>query len=211
MRFIKLQIPFIALLFLSLHAIGQNKALCKIGSVDFSCPSSLQIDKNKLSKNLFVGFDAKNKVYVYAFSAERTANSDELIEKYLSKVFSNTYSAKYKDYKIKNSNDFWGNSTFSQYEVGKFAKVGFNEEKNHILHFQYVRLLLNEQQIVAGFLYERAAGENAETEFNNWRGGGNGAASADLQEMISNIMGEKRNTLVPGGPPPPAAPPRPKP
>lgn len=204
MRFIKLAMLFLVVSFLSFSTIAQNKSYCKVSSTKFICPENLQVEKNKGSKNLYIGFDSKNKVYVYVFSPDKAMNNDALIEKALENVFSDIYTSKYNNYQIKSSNDFWGNTTWSQYEVGKFAKIGFNKAQNHTLHFQYVQLLLNKHQILAGFVYERFVGENAEEKFNGWTGGGNGSASSNLQELIRSITGEERPKLTPGGPPPPA-------
>jgi hypothetical protein len=208
MKFAKLQIAFLLLLFLTFHTSAQNKIACKVRQIEFSCPNNLQIEKDN-SKNLFVGFDSKHKICVFAFSPEKEIQSENLINKTLEKAFSSIYSTDYKKYKIKDSKDFWGDSSWSQYEVNKFAKVGFNKEQNHTLHFQYVQLSFNKKQVIVGFIYERFTGETAEEKFDKWSGGGNGGASFNLQQLIINITGEKRPMLTPGGPPPPAGSPPP--
>ncbi len=204
MKFFKSQVLFLTLLFLSFQINAQDKSTCQIGSLNFTCPKNLQVKSVEDTKDLFIAIDSKNKIYVYAFSPDKQMSKKTLINESLEKVFKNIYSTDYKEYKIKDSDDFWGDSTWSKYEVSKFAKAGLNEKKQHALHFQYVQILFNKKQIVVGFVYEMATGSNARTEFNDWEGGGNGNATSNLQELIKSITGEKRKMLTPGGPPPPA-------
>jgi hypothetical protein len=117
----------------------------------------------------------------------------------------NLYSTKLDDYRWKSSNDFNDDSKFSKYEVSKSALVGFNKNSGHVVHVQYARLFFKQKNVIAGFVYELKKGGTAEKAFNNWYGGGNGEASEGLQELITKITGEKKNTETPGGPPPPAA------
>jgi hypothetical protein len=206
MKFFKLQVLLLTLLFLSFQVNAQDKSTCKVGIFDFACPENFMNLTESEPGNLFVGFNSKKDIYIYAFSPDKELNKEDLIKKTLEGAFSKVFYNSYGDYKVKDSDDFWGTSTWSKYEKEKYAKAGFNSQNNHVVHFQYVLLSFKEKQIVVGFLYEREKGENAKQEFDEWVGGGNGGASSSLGNLIVSITGEKRDGVIPGGPPPPPPP-----
>lgn len=184
---------------------GQKKAkkslskTCKTNSVSFSCPKGFQI-KSAKSNNVFVAFNAKSKVGIYAFNSAADVSLQNLIEETLKNALQVLYSTNFGDYEWKDSQDFTDDSTWSKNETDKLAIVGFNKNKQQTVHLQIVRLKLNQQDVLAGFVYELEVGDKAETYFRQWGGGGNGEASDALMNLISKITGEKQNEL-PGGPP----------
>lgn len=204
MKYFNPLLLFTLLFFLSFQLNAQEKLNCRLGNFSFVCPENLEKDSTKNSDDFLVALNSKNQIYVFAFTPNQKLETDDLINQALKKAFDKTYSTNYSDYQIKNSEDFWGNATWSKYEVSKFAKVGFNKNRKHTIHFQFVQLSLNDKQIVAGFVYELAVGELSKSRYNNWLGGGNGDASSNLQELIKSITGEVQKTETPGGPPPAA-------
>lgn len=204
MKFFKLQVLLLTLIFLSFQVNAQDKSTCKVGAFDFICPENLMDLTKSEPGNLFVGFNSKKDIYVFAFSPDKELNKNDLIKKTLEGAFSKVFYNNYSDYKIKDSEDFWGNSTWSKYEKEKFAKVGFNGQNDHVVHFQYVLLSFKGKQIITGFLYELERGKDARQKFDDWVGGGNGDAGSSLNELITSITGEKGKGAIPGGPPPPA-------
>jgi hypothetical protein len=178
---------------------------CQSNQLSFPCPKGLQV-KSDGKTGVFVAYSAANKFGVFAFAPDKALSVQDLSDEAMKAALQNVYSTKLDDYRWKTSNDFYDDSTFSQYEVGKSAVVGFNKNRGHVVHLQFVRLSYKQKDVITGFVYELEAGSTAEKMFNVWTGGGNGPATNGLQELIIKITGEKKNTETPGGPPPMAMP-----
>lgn len=185
---------------------GQKKSsrstnkTCKTNSVAFPCLKGFQVKSSK-SNNVFVAFDAKNKVGIYAFNPTADLSDQNLIDETLKTALQILYGAEYGDYEWKDSQDFNDDSKWSKNETAKFAKVGFNKNKQQTIHLQMVRLKVGQKDVLAGFVYELTNGEEAQSYFRRWGGGGNGDASDALMDLITKITGEKKTDETPGGPP----------
>jgi len=183
-------------------APGKGKA-CQSNRLTFPCPKSLQVKSDgKTNGGVFVAYSPAEKFGVFAFAPDKALSESDLSDEAMKHALQNLYSTKLEDYQWKSSDDFNDGSTFSQYEVGKSAVVGFNKNRGHVVHLQFARLSYKQKDIIAGFVYELEKGNSAEKAFNDWYGGGNGEASDGLHELIIKITGEKKNTETPGGPPP---------
>lgn len=178
---------------------------CHSNQISFPCPKGLQV-KSDTKTGVFVAYSPASKVGVFAFAPDKTLSESELSDEAMQAALQNLYSAKLAEYQWKASDDFYDDSKFSKYEVGKSALAGFNKNRGHVVHLQFVRLSFKQKDLIAGFIYEMENGVRAEELFNNWSGGGNGEASEALQELIVKITGEKKITETPGGPPPAAMP-----
>jgi hypothetical protein len=178
---------------------------CQSNRLSFPCPKNLQV-KSDGKTGVFVAYSPAKKFGVFAFAPDKTLSEQDLADQALKSALQNLYSTKLADYEWKDSEDFYDKNTFSKYEAGKSAKAGFNKNRQHAVHLQYVRLAYKQKDIIAGFIYEMESGSAAEKFFNDWTGGGNGEASEGLHELIVKITGEKKNTETPGGPPPMAMP-----
>lgn len=178
---------------------------CQSNQLSFPCPKGLQV-KSDAQSGVFVAYSPAEKFGVFAFAPDKALSDGNFIGGALKSAVQNLYSTKLDDYLWKDSQDFTGDSAFSRYEVSKTAKVGFNKNRGHVLHLQYVRLSYKGKDIIAGFVYEMEGGSRAEKTFNEWYGGGSGEAADALQELVIKITGEKKATEAPGGPPPLAMP-----
>lgn len=174
---------------------------CQTNQLSFPCPKGLQV-KNDGKTGVFVAYSAADKFGVFAFAPDKTLSESDLSDEAMKAALLNIYSTKLEDYQWKASDDFYDDSKFSEYEVGKSALAGFNKTRGHVVHLQFVRLSFKRKDVIAGFVYELAGGIGAEKLFRDWSGGGSGPASNGLQELIVKITGEKKNTETPGGPPP---------
>lgn len=179
---------------------------CHSNQLSFPCPKGLQVKSDGKINSVFVAYSSSGKFSVFAFAPDTTSAAQNSADESLMKALLNLYATKLEDYRWKDSDDFYDDSKFSEYEVRKSAKVGFNKNRRQTVHAQYVRLSYNRQDVIAGFIYELENGGRAEEVFNDWSGGGNGEASDGLQELIIKITGEKKSTETPGGPPPAAMP-----
>ena len=179
-----------------------KEKICQSNRLSFPCPKDLQV-KSDGKTGVFVAYSAENKFGIFAFAPDKALSEKDLIDQSLQSALQSLYSTKSADYQWKASDDFYDDSKFSQYEVSKAAKVGFNKNRGHVVHLQYVRLSFKQKDIIAGFVYEMESDGDAEKEFNEWTGGGNSQASGSLQELVLKITGEKKTTETPGGPPPP--------
>lgn len=196
-------------------ANGQNKKAkisaktttkaCQSNTLSFPCPKGLRVKSNPKSDGVFVAYDSKNKIGVFAFAPTAALSEQELIDETLKNALKILYATDFKDYQWKDSEDYSGDETWSKHQVAKFAKAAFNKKKPHSIHLQFAHLSYQGKQVLAGFVYEMEIQTNAESTFNEWFGGGNGDAANALQELIIKITGEKK-TETPGGPPPEAKP-----
>lgn len=203
-------LPILFLVCFVFSVNGQNKTskpsdkgkVCKTNSVSFPCPKGFIVKINDKSNNVFVAFDSKNKIGIYAFNPIVNLSEQSLIDETLKNALETLYSSNYKDYEWKESEDFSDDSNWSKFETAKFAKVGFNKNKQQTIHLQFVRLKFNQKDTLVGFVYVLENGKEAERFFKEWVGGGNGDASDALQGLVVKITGEKKTDETPGGPPP---------
>lgn len=178
----------------------QQAKSCKTNNISFPCPKDFQIKTE--AKNTFVAFNSTDKIGLYAFSPSETLSEQDLISETLKNALQTIYLTDYKDYEWKDSDDFFNDSQYSEYESAKIAKAGFNKGKQQTIHLHLIRLSFKQKDLLVGFVYELSKGKTAQEMFNSWRGGGNGDASDNLQNLIAKITGEKKTEETPGGPPP---------
>lgn len=177
--------------------------LCAVSSFSFPCPAGYEI-KNAIGSDApYLAIETKNKITTFAYAPTTKLGEQELILESLSKVFAAS-EVSFDKLEKKNSSDFWGDDKWSKYEVSKFAQAALDGTNDKAYHFQYVHLVIEGKQILAGFIYDPVrTGETATAWFERWRGGGNGGATGALNSLILSITKEPRRT-VPGGPPPAA-------
>jgi len=147
--------------------------------------------------------EQKRQVLVFAFAPSQNLTESELVKETFVKVFLAVNRSDYLAFETKDSNDFWGDAKWSQYEMKKFAKAFLDSKKNRAFHTQYVHMNIKGNQVLAGFIYDPTVDETSEAWYSRWTGGGNGYATSALNSLISSLTKEGPRT-VPGGPPPPA-------
>ena len=93
-----------------------------------------------------------------------------------------------------------------KYDVKQGKQIGFNGESRVLLEFHQIDY--QNKSFIVGYYYVMDKGARAKAGFESGLGGGNGAAGAACETIISSVTNEKATDVRVGQPPPPAAPPR---
>lgn len=204
MRTFVLAVTFVSF---PLIALAQTNN-CALKPIVFPCsPSWIEIKSGKNGKP-FVAVHSESKVTLFASRLAAKEPTAESSERALLDIIDKGISIHPSQIKIKDSQDFWGDSKYSKFEETKGAKTIFDARTQRAFHLHYSVFLYDGNRYIAGFIRLMFEGVGAAERYENWIGGG-GAGDGELRELIFSITKEKIPTELPGGPPPAASMPLP--